>query len=850
MASPVDRIYNLLDSGQDQAALKSCDQLLKKAAKKQKWTAQWQTVLSLKGITLVRLGKPKYAIELANEVAATQPSDEQAVQLCANVYRDAHRPECIPPLYENALKQDESEELFTHLFVAYLRNGDFANMKLTAMKLFKKYRKYQYLAWQVMCGYYQAQRGENSELNLKIARKLYESDLGDHGEGAHRLYLLILLEMGDLDSFEASLIESKFKRSIDGYKQMKLLLNEKRSNLSGIGSEMMNRLIEDDNDWGAWKQLIEVVIELDDQIKGDNGEEVLRRLTLDGTLTSIDALEQYISDKSKTSRARGPALARIELQTKCQPDQVDQLIVDYVKRFGHKQCCFGDLEAYLDSVQNSDTLISSAKVDLSINVDDNADSVACRHLMHYLLKSYFQCAHSDDVSLLIEAGIALHDAFKPTEQIQSLMDTEPRPWDRHFLLAAQLCLLSLETPDYHEALAILELGMTKTGFNSDLTLMALNLSMHLGCANRAYVLFHRLDIKSIQFDSMGYLCFPAFSQIHYANGCQLLDRALPFYGSANRDAIEQIITSFRNNTFDKITEMFAFRRACLDSSMRRLISIEKQLHDLLDGKVPDRLDLLTSNERDNRDLNALNMFIPKRSSIEVDLQAQSKAQMQMWSSIRERFAVTLCQTLTMTGVELIQVEGTLDELDQAINQYNIFKHDCATPIIATMIGVRAPFGGNGDFIALLALTARAIHALKSGVDNDAVNKLTAKLTELPTPSRCDEMSLVVDCLRAMALLMSDPLGDRAKAAARKSQAKLKEPEKLLLTSLRALFGAFGSIAELQLANENNYTASDNVLDATRKNVNETVTNELESACWRLNESKKELEERLTAHVTK
>ena len=67
----------------------------------------------------------------------------------------------------------------------------------------------------------------------------------------------------------------------------------------------------------------------------------------------------------------------------------------------------------------------------------------------------------------------------------------------------------------------------------------------------------------------------------------------------------------------------------------------------------------------------------------------------------------------------------------------------------------------------------------------------------------------------MALLMSDPLGDRAKAAARKSQAKLKEPEKLLLTSLRALFGAFGSIAELQLANENNYTASDNVLDATR-----------------------------------
>ena len=82
----------------------------------------------------------------------------------------------------------ESEELYTHLFVAYLRNGDFKSMKLTAMKLFKKYRKYQYLAWQVMCSYYQAQSGENTQLNLQIARKLYESDLGDHGEGLGQLF--------------------------------------------------------------------------------------------------------------------------------------------------------------------------------------------------------------------------------------------------------------------------------------------------------------------------------------------------------------------------------------------------------------------------------------------------------------------------------------------------------------------------------------------------------------------------------------------------------------------------------------------------------------------------------------
>ena len=73
--------------------------------------------------------------------------------------------------------------------------------------------------------------------------------------------------MGDLDKFESYLIESKFDCTIDGYKKMKLLLAEKRQNLSAVGSHMMNRLIEDDNDWGAWKRLIEVVIELEKQLQ-------------------------------------------------------------------------------------------------------------------------------------------------------------------------------------------------------------------------------------------------------------------------------------------------------------------------------------------------------------------------------------------------------------------------------------------------------------------------------------------------------------------------------------------------------------------------------------------------------
>ena len=58
-----------------------------------------------------------------------------------------------------------------------------------------------------------------------------------------------------------------------------------------------------------------------------------------------------------------------------------------------------------------------------------------------------------------------------------------------------------------------ELGMTKTGFNSDLMLMSLNLYSELNCVKKGVQLLRDIDIKSIQYDSMGYVCFPHFVRL-------------------------------------------------------------------------------------------------------------------------------------------------------------------------------------------------------------------------------------------------------------------------------------------------------------------------------------------------
>lgn len=88
-----DRVYNLLDGGDNRKAEKECDSILKKIQKKKSSLAdpsEWQTVMALKGIAILRQGNFEYAIQLADEIKLSKPTEDNAVQLCANIYRLVH----------------------------------------------------------------------------------------------------------------------------------------------------------------------------------------------------------------------------------------------------------------------------------------------------------------------------------------------------------------------------------------------------------------------------------------------------------------------------------------------------------------------------------------------------------------------------------------------------------------------------------------------------------------------------------------------------------------------------------------------------------------------------------------
>ena len=127
----------------------------------------------------------------------------------------------------------------------------------------------------------------------------------DHAEGALRLYLMILEELGDYQSISAQLDQSKFKKSLNGYQKFRLKCFESKTedNLAKIGSDMMNRINEDDNDWTAWSKLIDTMIRVDSTLQNDElANQMRQKLTLEGTLTSLDSLILFITERSISSR--------------------------------------------------------------------------------------------------------------------------------------------------------------------------------------------------------------------------------------------------------------------------------------------------------------------------------------------------------------------------------------------------------------------------------------------------------------------------------------------------------------------------------------------------------------------
>ena len=98
--------------------------------------SDFTTCKVLKALALVRSGRELEAGPILEAVLAEAPTDEHTLQAMTFAYRDMHRPEKICQMYANATKKEPNEELFSHLFMSYVRVSNYKKQQVRPLTKF------------------------------------------------------------------------------------------------------------------------------------------------------------------------------------------------------------------------------------------------------------------------------------------------------------------------------------------------------------------------------------------------------------------------------------------------------------------------------------------------------------------------------------------------------------------------------------------------------------------------------------------------------------------------------------------------------------------------------------------
>ncbi|QQP36621.1 Uncharacterized protein FKW44_021776, partial [Caligus rogercresseyi] len=137
-------IYDWLNSGNNKRALQESDRILKKSA-------GFSCCKVLKSLALLRMGREDEAQGFLDSVLAEGPTDEETLQAMAIAYKESLQLEKICQMYEVATeKEPNNEDLLSHLFMSYVRIGDYKKQQSAAFALYKAAPKNPYYFWAIM----------------------------------------------------------------------------------------------------------------------------------------------------------------------------------------------------------------------------------------------------------------------------------------------------------------------------------------------------------------------------------------------------------------------------------------------------------------------------------------------------------------------------------------------------------------------------------------------------------------------------------------------------------------------------------------------------------------------------
>ncbi|CAH0713545.1 unnamed protein product, partial [Brenthis ino] len=630
-------IYDWLDNGNNKKALQEAEKVLKKSP-------SLQAARALKALALFRLGKGPEAHSVLDALAKEKPSDDSTLQAMTISYRESQQFHKVCELYEAAVKAEpNSEELHSHLFMSYVRVGDYRSQQRAAMALYKFAPKNPYYFWAVMSIVLQAKTTDDPPkkgILLTLAQRMVDNFISENkmeAEQEARLYVMIL-ELQEKWEDILNFIEGPlYSQLVPGstaqasIPYLKKLGHWRRLNL------LCKELLWDNQDrWDYYLPYFDSVFQLmsNAESDGDNSAD-------DTAEKCHEFICQLVESMSSGRTLRGPYLARLELWKRLSVDGDPTallgsgvaLCIQYLRVFANKPCAVPDLKPYLAMIPQKEREDRCRDFLTCLGFDENSEPESPDDIQRHIscICAWRLTAPVASASEQLSVATALRRQYLRcvARRLVTATPTEFCAADGYGTLAAHhyfyAAVQEKNAQPIVEALCLLELVLHNSPSNFHAKLLLITLYHILGNAVAAESIYRRLEAKHVQLVSLGWLhaarLAPALAP---ARALRLLADTHAFHKHHAKDSMEHLTYAYKYGTFEKLVELSAWGERLEACAWCALAGRERALLPLLAGPpaplhAPARLPCPPT---DNRDLNAIVSWDPPQM-VDPDLKSRT-----------------------------------------------------------------------------------------------------------------------------------------------------------------------------------------------------------------------------------
>nr|XP_027237178.1 N-alpha-acetyltransferase 25, NatB auxiliary subunit-like isoform X1 [Penaeus vannamei] len=665
-------IYEWLDTGNNKKAVQEAEKVLRKQP-------NLHCARVLKGLALLRVSRREECEAVISTVIKESPTDEATLQALTICFREMHQPDQICKVYEMAVKSEPSnEELLSHLFMAYVRIGDYKNQQQTAMKLYKLKPKNPYYFWAVMSHVMQAHKSadpKGKKVSLLLAERMVDKFVKENKIEAEAevLTYLHILETQEKYTEALAVLDGPLAKKV--IHQPQNFLSLKRASYHAKlcqweSAAAVNKTLikEEPDNWQHYVEYIRTTMELKQSVAAiENGTE---DPLVEAASFLADMKQKTLVEKTKN---RGPLLGLMQLalvldqkglsqQTKELCGDFMEILYQYIQVYGDKMCCYGDIVNFLPLVPEDQISHFLERIQKLVNFNEDGVPANIEAIHRNLCWLQLRRALGEQANLTpyqhVEFSESLVKLYQETLHLSSnMVDTDIRPGDAYLILAAHSFIKAMQECEgssddiavkhlVFKVATILEHGIEKSKANFQLKLLLIKIYNMLGATGASQTVYDKCDLKHIQLDTLGHvLALQALDSGNYTVAADIMSSTLKFFMANYKDTSDPLISSYKYGSLTRIPEFVDFRERLNNSLHFASVAAEQMLLDitvditshsqLVDTvrqmDIDPIMDKINWKELcDNRDLRVMNSWEPRDKCLqESDIKISTAADITM-----------------------------------------------------------------------------------------------------------------------------------------------------------------------------------------------------------------------------